>query len=64
MSKSFWKAAGIRALRTFCQVAAAGIPVGAAFSEIGWVAILDMAAGAAVASLLTSVYTGLPEVEE
>lgn len=57
------KAAGIRALRTFCQTAIATIGTTALFSGVDWVVVLDAAGIAAVLSLLTSLATGLPEVD-
>ena len=63
MSKQWWKAAGIRALKTFAQAAASAITVGSVISEIDWVFVASSAAVAAVYSLLTSL-AGLPEVEE
>lgn len=62
-NKKWWKAAFIRALRTFAQTAAGGIGVGAALHEIAWVHILSVSAVAAILSMLTSL-GGLPEVEE
>ena len=61
--KNFWKAAGIRALRTAAQTALAMIPVGVAIHEIGWITVASVSATAAVLSLLTSLATKLPEVE-
>lgn len=61
--KSFWKAAGIRALRTFAQSLLAVVPVGIAINEVGWVEALGIAATAAVLSILTSLATKLPEVD-
>lgn len=63
MNKAFWKAAGIRAIRTVCQTAIATIGTTAALTGIDWVMVLDVAAGAGVLSLLNSIATGLPEVE-
>lgn len=63
MTKKWWKAALIRAVRTFAQSAAAAIGVGAAVSEINWLQVGSVAAAAAILSLLTSL-GGLPEVEE
>ena len=71
MSKQWWKAAGIRALRTFAQtVLSAGIVIPSLSAATDWltagwtvVSVFVMAAGAALFSLLTSI-TGLPEVEE
>lgn len=65
MSKNWWKAAGIRAIKTFAQVAAATIGAGAIspIHEIDWIYCLSISATAAVLSLLTSL-GGLPEVED
>lgn len=63
MSKNWWKAAGIRAVRTFSQALIAGIGTGVAFLEVNWSYALSVAAVAAILSLLTSL-TGLPEVED
>lgn len=62
MSVEFWKAAGIRALRTFCQTAAATIGTTALLSEIDWVTVGSASVVAALLSVLTSIATGLPEV--
>ncbi len=62
MSK-FWKAALIRALRTFCQTAVATIGTAAVLSEVNWIAVGSASALAAILSILTSVATGLPEVD-
>ena len=61
--KEFWKAAGIRALRTFAQTAVATIGTSAQLSAVNWLAVASASALAAVLSLLTSLATGLPEVE-
>ena len=62
-----WKkwaiAALIRAIRTFAQTAVSMIAVGAAFSEIDWLRVLSVSGVAFVLSILTSLATGLPEVE-
>jgi len=63
MNKKWWKAAGIRALKTFCQTAAATIGTSAVLSEINWVTVASASVVAALLSLLTSV-AGLPEVGE
>ena len=62
--KEFLRAAGIRALRTFAQAALAMIGTTALISEVNWLQVLSASALAAVLSLLTSVATGLPEVEQ
>lgn len=61
--KNWFKAALIRALRTFAQTAAATIGAAALISDVGWVQVLSASALAAVLSLLMSV-GGLPEVKE
>ena len=62
--KSFLKAAGIRALRTVAQTAIAMIPVGVSITDVGWYAVGGTAILAGIVSLLTSLATGLPEVDE
>ena len=62
MKKKWLKAAGIRALKTFAQTAAATIVVGSGVNEVDWIQILSVSAVAAVCSLLTSL-AGLPEIK-
>lgn len=62
--KEFLIAALIRAVRTFAQTGVSMIAVGAAFSEIDWIRVLSVAGVAFVLSILTSLATGLPEVEK
>jgi hypothetical protein len=62
MSKKWWKAAGIRAVKTLAQAALGTIGTSAVLGEVNWVAVCSGAVLAAVLSLLTSV-AGLPEVE-
>ncbi|MEE1209470.1 MAG: holin [Parafannyhessea umbonata] len=62
MGKDFWRAAGIRALRTVCQTAVASMGTAALITEVNWVQVLSASALAGVLSLLTSIATGLPEV--
>lgn len=61
--KNWFKAALIRALRTFAQTAAATIGAAALISDVSWAQVLSASALAAVLSLLMSV-GGLPEVKE
>ena len=60
--KKWWKAAGIRAVKTFAQTMVGSIAVGAAISEVQWGYVVSVSAVAALLSLLTSV-AGLPEVD-
>ena len=62
MNAKWWKAAGIRALKTFCQTAVATIGTSAVLSEINWLTVGSASVIAALLSLLTSV-GGLPEVD-
>lgn len=61
--KEFLKAMAIRAVRTFAQTAVSMITVGAMFSEVDWLKTISVAGVAFVASCLTSLATGLPEVQ-
>lgn len=60
--KKWWKAAAIRAAKTFAQTAVSMFTIGQAFSEVNWRAVASVAGVAAVFSLLTSL-AGLPEEE-
>ena len=62
-NKNWWKAAGIRAIRTFAQTTVATIPVAVSIDEVQWLHVLGTAALAGIVSLLTSL-SGLPEVDE
>lgn len=61
--KTWLKAAGIRALKTVAQTAAAMIGVGATLGFVDWLAVFSTAAVSGILSLLTST-AGLPEVKE
>ena len=58
----FWKAALIRALRTFIQVILAVWTAGQLITEVDWKFLLLSAFSSAVYSMLTSILAGLPEV--
>ena len=58
--KAWFKAAGIRALKTIAQTAAATIGTSAVLSEVNWLAVLSASVLAGILSLLTSL-AGIPE---
>ena len=58
----FWKAAAIRAFRTFLQVILAVWTAGQLITEVDWKVLLLSAFSSAVYSFLTSIVAGLPEV--
>lgn len=61
----FIKAAGIRAIRTMAQTAVALIGTNTiGVTEVDWMGVASGAALAGIMSVLTSIATGLPEVEE
>lgn len=55
-------AAGVRALRTVAQTAAATIGTSAVLDEVKWPVVLSASVLAGILSLLTSV-AGLPELD-
>ena len=63
MTAKWWKAAGVRAVKTVAQTAIATIGASAVLSDVNWIAVISASVLAGVLSLLTSV-AGLPEVEE
>ena len=60
--KNWFKAAGIRAIKTIAQTAIATIGTSAILSEVNWAVVGSAAVLAGILSLLTSV-AGLPEVQ-
>ncbi len=62
-SKAWWKAAGIRAVKTMAQAAIATIGASTMITETNWVMVGSATVMAGLLSILTSV-AGLPEVEE
>ena len=63
MNVDFWKAVGIRALRTICQTAVATIGTAAVIADVDWKMVISASLLAGLLSVLTSIATGLPEVE-
>lgn len=62
-TKKWWKAAGVRAVKTMAQTAVATIGAAAVLSAVEWLVVVSASVLAGVLSLLTSV-AGLPEVEQ
>lgn len=60
--KEWFKCAGIRAIKTVAQTAVATIGTAVALGDVNWVLVGSASALAGVLSLLTSVATGLPEM--
>lgn len=59
--KIWWKAAGVRALKTVAQTAIGCIGAAAVLGDVSWPVVASAAVLAGIVSLLTSV-AGLPEV--
>lgn len=62
MNKTWFKCAGIRAIKTIAQTAVALISVGTVMSDINWIQVGSASLLAGILSILTSI-AGLPEVE-
>lgn len=60
--KNWFRAAGIRAIKTVAQTAAATIGTAAVLDEVNWLLVGSAALLAGILSLLTSL-AGLPEVQ-
>ena len=63
MNEEFWKAAGVRALKTVCQTAIAMIGTAVVMSEVNWVIVGSASLLAGILSTLTSL-AGIPEVDD
>ena len=61
--KEWIKCAGIRAIKTFAQVMLSFLTLGMAITDVDWVYVLSVSAGACVISVLTSI-VGLPELKK
>lgn len=62
-TKKWFKAAGIRALKTVAQTAVATIGTAAVMSAVDWKMVVSASILAGILSVLTSL-AGLPEVDE
>lgn len=60
--KNWWRAAGVRAVKTCAQTAIATIGTAAVVGDVNWMMVVSASVLAGGLSLLTSV-AGLPEVE-
>ena len=60
---AWFKAAGIRALKTVAQTAVATIGASATMGEVNWVMVGSASLLAGIVSILTSI-AGIPEVPE
>ena len=63
MNGKWWKAAGIRAVKTICQTALSMLTIGQAVLDVDWLNVLSVSAVAGIISLITSI-AGLPEVDD
>ncbi len=61
--KEWFKAAGVRAIKTVAQTAVATIGTAVALGDVNWVLVGSASALAGILSLLTSI-AGLPEIQE
>lgn len=61
--KKWFKAAGVRAVKTVAQTAVATVGTSAVLSQVDWRIVISASVLAGILSLLTSV-AGLPEVED
>lgn len=63
MNREWWKAAGLRAIKTVAQAAIAMIGTAAVLEAVDWRMVVSASVLAGVLSLLTSI-AGLPELED
>ena len=63
MTKEFWKAALIRAIKTICQTAIATIGTAIVITDVNWTYVISASALSGILSLLTSISVGLPEID-
>ncbi|MBO4543527.1 MAG: hypothetical protein J5725_10155 [Bacteroidales bacterium] len=62
-NNKWWRAAGIRAIKTVAQTALATIGTSAVMSEVNWLAVTSASVLAGIISMLTSL-AGIPEVDD
>lgn len=62
LTKTWLKAAAVRAVKTVAQTAAATIGTSVLITEVNWLLVASAALLAGILSLLTSI-AGLPEVD-
>lgn len=62
MNLNWWKAAGVRAIKTIAQTAVATIGTSAVLGDVNWLAVGSAAVLAGILSMLTSI-AGIPEVD-
>ena len=60
--REFARAATVRAVRTMAQTAASLLGAKVLVSDVDWKVLLSATVMAGISSILTSVYTGLPEM--
>ncbi len=61
--KKWFKAAGMRAIKTMAQTAIATIGTAAVLDSVNWMAVGSTTVLAGILSMLTSI-AGLPEIKE
>lgn len=61
-AKKWWKAAGVRAIKTVAQTAIGCIGASTVLASVDWAVVASASVLAGLVSLLTSV-AGLPELE-
>lgn len=61
-TKKWWKAAGVRAVKTMAQTFVATVGTTTMITEVNWTVVVSTTALAGLLSVVTSV-AGIPEVE-
>ncbi len=63
-SRRWWRAVGVRAVKTVAQTFVAAVGTSAVMSEVDWGFVVSASILSGILSMATSVATGLPEVEK